>query len=100
MSVAQAQASLTHREAVQWAAYFRKRGLASASGALVPHIQQGFALLASILVNVHGGYQGGGKAKIEDFLPRDAAPDENAEPASPETVAALLSSLWSGKNRA
>ena len=84
---------MTYLEAMQWAAYFKRHGYASQTSGAIPEVQKGFALLASILINVNGGYQGGRKAKIEDFLPQH----EGESDGSPEEVAALLSSLWSGK---
>lgn len=93
MTVGEAKSRMTYREAMQWMAYFSKHGYASQTSGAIPEVQRGFALLASILVNVNGGYQGGRKAKLEDFLPQR----EGQSDGSPEEVAALLSSLWSGK---
>lgn len=93
MTVSDAKSRMTYLEAMRWAAYFRKHGYASQSQGSVPEIQRGFALLASILINVNGGYKNGNKAKMEDFLPNRNA-EQNGEV---EDVAALLSSLWSGK---
>lgn len=95
MTVSEAKSRMTYSEALRWAAYFRKHGYASQTSGTIPEIQRGFALLASILINVNGGYQGGRKAKIEDFLPQR----EGESDGSPEDVAALLSSLWSGKGK-
>jgi hypothetical protein len=86
---------MSHWEAMRWLAYFRKHGYSSANRATVPQLQQGFALLASILVNVNGGYKGGKQAKITDFLPSE----EMDKDGQPEDVAALLASLWSGKRK-
>lgn len=93
MTVSEAKSRMTYSEALRWAAYFKKHGYASQPSGTIPEIQRGFALLASILINVHGGYQGGKKAKIEDFLPKRGGQSGG----SPEEVAALLSSLWSGR---
>lgn len=93
MTVGEAKSRMTYREAMQWGEYFRRHGYASQSRATVPEVQRGFALLASTLINVNGGYKGGRTAKIEDFLPQR----EDDSSGSPEDVAALLSSLWSGK---
>lgn len=95
MTVGEAKSRMTYLEAMRWAEYFRKHGYASQTSGAIPQIQQGFALLASILINVNGGYQGGRKAKIEDFLPGNGTDPDG----SPEDVAALLSSLWSGKSK-
>lgn len=93
MTVGEAKSRMTYPEVLRWAAYFKKHGYASQTSGTIPEVQRGFALLASILVNVNGGYQGGRKAKMEDFLPQR----EGQSDGSPEEVAALLSSLWSGK---
>jgi hypothetical protein len=93
MTVRDAKSRMTYREAMQWGAYFKAHGYSSRSAALVPELQRGFALLAAILINVNGGYQGGKKAKIEDFLPKRG--EETTGDA--EDVAALLASLWGGK---
>lgn len=95
MTVSEAKSRMTYSEALHWADYFRKHGYASQTSGTIPEIQRGFALLASILINVNGGYQGGRKAKIEDFLPGSGDDSDG----TPEDVAALLSSLWSGKSK-
>lgn len=95
MTVSEAKSRMTYSEALRWAAYFKKHGYASQTQGTIPEVQRGFALLASILINVNGGYQGGKKAKIEDFLPGGGGDSDG----SPEDVAALLSSLWSGKGK-
>jgi len=93
MTVFEAKSRMTYMEAMRWAAYFKKHGYASRSQGSMPEIQRGFALLASILINVNGGYKNGNKAKIEDFLPKRHGETEGGV----KDVAALLSSLWSGK---
>lgn len=84
---------MTFHEAQRWSAYLQKHGLNSNSRAIVPKLEQGFALLATLLVNTNGGFKGGRQAKIEDFLPDRS--DEAGD--TPESVQALLASLWSGK---
>lgn len=93
MTVGEAKSRMSYMEAVRWAAYFKKHGYASLSRGSVPEVQRGFALLASILINVNGGYKNGNKAKIDDFLLSRHGEQEGGV----EDVAALLSSLWSGK---
>lgn len=95
MTVGEAKSRMTYREALQWGAYFKAHGYSSRSAAVVPELQRGFALLASILINVNGGYKGGKQAKITDFLPTE----EMHKDGQPEDVAALLASLWSGKRK-
>ena len=92
MTVSEAKRRMTYREALQWGAYFQKHGYASQTSGAIPEIQRGFALLASILINVNGGYKGGNKAKIEDFLPGEKTDQEGDF----GDVAALLSSLSGG----
>jgi len=50
-------------------------------------IEDGFALLATILNNLHGG-----KAKFDDFLP-DREPKPEPKPATPQDLLALLQSV-------
>lgn len=95
MTVSEAKSRMTYPEVLRWAAYFRKHGYASQTSGTIPAVQRGFALLASILVNVNGGYKGGKQAKITDFLPAE----EMHKDGQPEDVAALLASLWSGKRK-
>lgn len=96
MTVGEAKSRMSYPEAMRWAAYFKKHGYASLSQGSTPEIQRGFALLASILINVNGGYKNGNKAKVEDFLPSRLGEQEGGV----EDVAALLSSLWSGNAEA
>ena len=96
MTVGEAKTRMSYREALRWGVYFRKHGYASQTSGTIPEVQRGFALLASILINVNGGYKGGKQAKIEDFLP-GASADKDGDFGD---VAALLSSLSGGRKEA
>lgn len=92
MTVLEAKSRMTPCEAASWMAYFRKNGYSSHSGGSIPEIQNGFALLASIMINVNGGYKGGKTAKPEDFLPDRLKSQEGDH----NDVMAILASQWSG----
>jgi hypothetical protein len=66
-SIAEAKASLTYPEAISWMTYVRQTGSLN----LGKRIEQGFALLATVLNRVNGG-----SAELSDFLPnRDLEPE-------------------------
>lgn len=83
MTVREAKRRMTYSEAMHWVEFFERRGLPSDSRT---EMQRGFALLAALTVNVHGGFKGGKQAKVEDFMPKQN--DEGD--ASIETVATML----------
>lgn len=82
-TIAEAKANLTYNEALSWMAYFEQSGTAN----LGLRMDRGFALLATILNNVHGG-----KANFDDFLPKRGEPEEGVE-ASAQDLFALLQSV-------
>ena len=67
-SVAEAMETLTESERNMWAGYMREHGSLS----VIHHINRGFAMLASVLVSLHG-VKG---ATISDFMPKFAAADD------------------------
>lgn len=81
-TVAEAKASLTYTEALSWMAYIEKNGTLN----LGLKIERGFALLATILNNVHGG-----KATFDDFLPARGAVVEEAETSAHDLFRLLQS---------
>ncbi|MBX7275486.1 hypothetical protein K2E96_26760 [Pseudomonas sp. ERGC3:05] len=82
-TIAEAKANLTYNEALSWMAYLEQSGTAN----LGLRIERGFALLATILNNVHGG-----KANFDDFLPKRGEPEEGVG-ASAQDLFALLQSV-------
>ena len=82
-TIAEAKANLTYNEALSWMAYLEQSGTAN----LGLRMERGFALLATILNNVHGG-----KANFDDFLPKRGEPEEGVE-ASAQDLFALLQSV-------
>ncbi|MCK8669302.1 hypothetical protein M1M11_30945 [Pseudomonas azerbaijanoccidens] len=59
-SIAEAKARLTYPEAISWMSYVRQTGSLN----LGKRIEQGFALLATVLNRANGG-----SAELSDFLP-------------------------------
>lgn len=82
-TVAEAKASLSYNEALSWMAYVEQNGTLN----LGLKLERGFALLATILNNLHGG-----KAAFEDFLPQRGEAPEPAE-ASAQDLFKLLQSV-------
>ncbi|WP_338136973.1 phage tail assembly protein T [Pseudomonas lactis] len=82
-TIAEAKANLTYNEALSWMAYVEQNGSLN----LGLKLEKGFALLATILNNVHGG-----KASFEDFLPQRGEPEEEAA-ASPQDLLRILQSV-------
>lgn len=81
---------MSNKEAKRWGAYFRKNGMPGIASGLIPEIHRGFALMTATLINVNGGYKGGRKATIDDFMPkRDFEEYQSTE----QDAFALLSSL-------
>lgn len=82
-SIAEAKANLTYPEAISWMSYVRQTGSLN----LGKRIEQGFALLATVLNRVNGG-----SAELSDFLP---SRDLNSEPAvaTADDIMRLLQSV-------
>jgi hypothetical protein len=59
-TVAEAKERLTYQEALDWFAFIRKRGSLN----IGMRLEAGFALLAAMYSNAHGG-----KGSMEDFMP-------------------------------
>lgn len=74
---------MTYVEALDWMRYAKQTGSLN----LGLRIEQGFALLATILNNLHGG-----KATFDDFLPKRSEAVEEAE-ASAQDLFRLLQSV-------
>lgn len=73
-TIAEAQARMTYAEFRRWAAYRNKRGSLHQG----MRIEQGSALVASILANINsksGGF------KVSDFAPHSDAPEMTLEDA-------------------
>lgn len=66
-TVAEAKDRMAYAEALDWFSYIRRRGTLNTG----LRLEAGFALLASILNNAHGG-----KAKMADFMPHFDHEDE------------------------
>jgi len=90
MTVAESKARMTYAEARRWGAFFSKRGAPGMQSGLIPEIQRGFAMLAAITINSNGGYKGGRRAKIEDFMPKREGEDQQA---TAQDAFSLLASL-------
>lgn len=58
-TIAQAKANLSYDEALKWFDYLERKGTVN----LGARIEWGFALLATVINNAHGG-----KAKMRDFM--------------------------------
>ncbi|MDS9879446.1 hypothetical protein RMI40_31910 [Pseudomonas protegens] len=82
-SIAEAKANLSYKEALSWMAYAEQNGTLN----LGRKIEHGFAMLATMINNVHGG-----KAKFEDFLPY-RGPDTEPVEASAQDIFKLLQSV-------
>ncbi|WP_232966897.1 phage tail assembly protein T [Pseudomonas koreensis] len=74
---------MTYVEAMNWMRYARKAGSLN----LGIRLEHGFAMLATLLNNVHGG-----KATFDDFLPDRGQKPEPKE-ATPQDLLALLQSV-------
>lgn len=81
-SVAEAKANLSYNEALSWMAYVEQNGSLN----LGLKIERGFALLATILNNLHGG-----KATFDDFLPQRGEVVEAAETTAQDLFRMLQS---------
>lgn len=82
-SIAEAKARLTYPEAISWMAYVRQTGSLN----LGKRIEQGFALLATVLNRVNGG-----QAEFSDFLP-DREPRPEPAEATADDIMRLLQSV-------
>lgn len=82
-TIAEAKANLTYNEWLSWMAYVEQ------NGTLNPglRMERGFALLSTILNNVHGG-----KADFDDFLPKRGEVVDEAE-SSAQDLFRLLQSV-------
>ena len=81
-TIAEAKANLTYNEALSWMAYLEQSGTVN----LGLRMERGFALLATILNNVHGG-----KATFDDFLPQRGEVVEVAETSAQDLFRLLQS---------
>lgn len=81
-SVAEAKANLSYNEALSWMAYVEQNGSLN----LGLKIERGFALLATILNNLHGG-----KATFDDFLPKRGEVVEEVETSAQDLLRLLQS---------
>lgn len=81
-TIAEAKANLTYNEALSWMAYLEQSGTAN----LGLRMERGFALLATILNNMHGG-----KANFEDFLPKRGEVVDEAETSAQDLFRLLQS---------
>ncbi len=79
-TIEEAKRSLSYTEAVSWIAYVRQTGTLNFG----TRLEQGFALLATVLNRAHGG-----KAEFSDFLPNREPAVEIAE-ATPQDILSLL----------
>ncbi|WP_445677812.1 phage tail assembly protein T [Pseudomonas protegens] len=82
-TIAEAKQNLSYVEAMEWMRYRMQTGPLN----LGLRLEHGFAMLATLLNNVHGG-----KAKFEDYLPDRGFQTDETEPreATPQDLLALL----------
>lgn len=82
-TIREAKDSMTHEEMLSWKAYMRKRGSLN----IGRRLESGFALLAMVVNRT-----GGGKAKMDSFMPYEHPPEQDYE-GTAEDALALLTKL-------